>query len=152
MKRIWTLGFALVVGVSMLLAYSAPTWAEEQNMDQSACALDTSWKEPSIASELFGVLALDQNKEELGRVVGVSFSDTEEYVTNFILISSCLPGMNGELVAIPFTGYPYSPSEGILSLGLTKEEFMNAPRYYGAVGVDWAQRALRYWEKTEYFG
>ncbi len=152
MKRIWALGFALVLGVSMFLGYSVPTWAEEQNMGQAACALDTSWKEPSIANELFGVLALDQNREELGRVVGVSFADHEEYVTNFILISSCLPGMNGELVAIPFTAYPYSPSEGILSLGLTKEEFMNAPRYSGILGDNWAQKALRYWEKTEYFG
>jgi hypothetical protein len=64
----------------------------------------------------------------------------------------CLPGKSEELVAIPFKGYPYSPSRGIVTLGLSKEEFMNAPRYSGILGEDWAQKALEYWEKTPYFG
>lgn len=151
MKKNWALGFALVLGAFMLLGYAVPSWADGQSMAQGACALDTSRSKSAYGSDLFGALVLDQNREELGRVVEVTV-DSKGDLTNFLLISSCLPGMNGELVAIPFTAYPYSPSRGIVTLGLSKEEFMNAPRYFGIPGEGWAQKAYEYWERTPYFG
>ena len=151
MKKNWALGFALVLGASMFLALAVPTGAEEQSMGQSTCALDTSWSKPFYSSDLFGALVLDQDRQELGRVVGVTV-DSKGELTDFLIVSSCLPGGAEELVAIPFKGYPYSPSEGIVILGLSKEDFMNAPRYTGMTGEDWANRAYEYWEKTPYFG
>ena len=94
MKKIWALGFALVLGASMFLGFAVPTWAEETSMAQGACALDTSWNKPAYGGDLFGALVLDQNREELGRVVEVAV-DSKGDLTNFLLISSCLPGMNG---------------------------------------------------------
>ncbi len=151
MNKIWALGFAVLLGASMFLGYTVPAWADEPTTAQSACPFDTSWKEPVYASELFGALVLDQNKEGLGRLVGVRF-ENEEGMTNFIIVSSCLPGKTEELVAIPFKGYLHSPPEGVLALGLSKEDFMNAPLYHGTPGEDWAQKAYEYWEKTPYFG
>ena len=151
MNKIWALGFALVLGASMFFVFAVPTWAEEESMGQSTCALDTSWKKPAYSSDLFGALVLDQDRQELGRVVGVTV-DSQGELTDFLIVSSCLPGSAEELVAIPFTAYPYSPSRGIVTLGLSKEEFMNAPRYSGIPGEDWAQRAYEYWERTPYFG
>ena len=151
MNKIWALGFALLLGASMFAGSAIPAWAEEQSMAQSACTLDMSWKEPVYASELFGALVLDQNREGLGRVVGVTFENGED-MTNFIIVSSCLPGRAEELVAIPFKGYPYSPSEGTLTLGLSKEDFANAPVYSGILEDNWAQKAFEYWEGTPYFG
>ena len=165
MKRIWVLGFALLLGAPLFLGYAIPTWAEEQGMAQGACALDTSWSKPAYdtpgygTESLFGVLVSDWTGEELGRVVGVTFESGED-MTNFIIVSSCLPGKSGQLVAIPFKANPsyfptkanlYPSEKGVLTLDLNKEEFMNAPRYSGIPGENWAQKALEYWENTQYF-
>ena len=73
-------------------------------------------------------------------------------MTNFIIVSSCLPGKAEELVAIPFKGDLYSPSEGTLTLGMSMEDFANAPVYSGILGDNWAKKAFEYWERTPYFG
>ncbi len=164
MNKIWALGFALLFGTSLFVGSAIPTWAGEQTTAQGACPLDKSLSMPPVSSEygtesLYGVLVTDWTGEELGRIAGVTF-DSDEDVTNFIIVSSCLPGMSEKLVAIPFkANLNYSPiksnlfpsERGILTLGLNKDEFMNAPRYSGTSGENWAKKALEYWENTPYF-
>ena len=149
MKTNWALGFALLLGASMFLGYASPTWGGEMSMAGSACPTDTSWSKPEDMSGLIGSLVLDQNNQELGRVVGVRY-DNQGETTSFLIVSSCLPGMNGELVAIPYTAYPLST--GVVTLGLSKEDFEKAPRYSSGEWYDWPQKAYEYWEKTPYFG
>ncbi len=150
MNKIWALGFALLLGGSLFVGYAIPTWAEEQPMAEGTCALDTHFIVPEDVSGLIGALVLDQNREELGRVVGVEYSSDED-LTNFLIVSSCLPGMSERLVAIPYTTF-FPVSIGTVTLGLSKDEFMNAPVYSGIIGEDWANQSLEYWQKTPYFG
>jgi sporulation protein YlmC with PRC-barrel domain len=158
MKKLWATGIALLFGASMFLAYPLSTWAGEQDMAQSACQLYTSQTQYPEISGLRGTSVLDQNGQVLGRVASVTF-DESGGVTNFIIVSSCLPGTYGKLVAIPYKSSAYAIGAGPVTLiGASMKEFRDAPSFSsnawetGQLPHNWAQEAYHYWETTPYFG
>jgi len=142
---------------SMLRVYAAsPAWTGEGTMAQGACAGIQAMNDRSPdESGLLGALVLNKDHEALGRVVDVSGSPNGGI--NFLIVSSCLPGMNGQLVAVPYTAYDYPSRWDSVTLNLTTEDFKNAPSFSAdswpnEAGSDWSTKAYRYFENTQYFG
>jgi len=143
---------------SMLRVYAAsPAWTGEGTMAQSACPEIQAMNNKSIdMSGLLGAMVFNKDNEALGRVVDVSGSPSGGI--NFLIVSSCLPGMSGQLVAVPYTSYDYLPPRwDSVTLNLTTEDFKNAPSFSAdswpnRAGSDWSTKAYEYFEKTQYFG
>ncbi len=147
----------LARSTSMLRVYAAsPAWTSEGTMAKSACPEIQAMNNRSIdMSGLLGAMVLNKDHEALGRVVDVSGSDSGG--TNFLIVSSCLPGMSGRLVAVPYRSYEYGSRWDSVALNLTTEEFRNAPSFSAdswpdGVYSDWSTKAYRYFENTQYFG
>lgn len=164
MKSVWALGVALLFGASMFLSYPVSTWASEQGMNHNSYPTYTSRIRYPGVSGLRGVAVLDQNGQTLGKVAAVTF-DESGGATNFILVSSDLPGMYGKLVAIPYESTAYATTEGAIPnvegpvvLGVTMKEFKDAPTISfhswrtDELSHGWSQQAYQYWSNTPYFG
>ncbi len=143
---------------SMLRVYAAsPAWTGEGDMAQSACPEVQAMNNRSIdMSGLLGASVMNKDHEALGRVIDVSGSPSGGI--NFLIVSSCLPGMSGRVVAVPYTSYDYAPPRwNSVTLNLTTEEFKNAPSFSAdswpnGAESDWSTKAYRYFENTQYFG
>ena len=135
---------------------TAPAQADEGTMAQSACPETQTMNNRSVdMSGLLGAMVLNKDHEALGRVIDVSGSASGGI--NFLIVSSCLPGMNGQLVAVPYTAYDYPSRWDSVTLNLTTEDFKNAPSFSAdswpnGAGSDWSTKAYRYFENTQYFG
>lgn len=147
----------MLLAASIFWVYASPAWAAEGNMAQSGCPEIMASIRPDDMSGLVGALVLDQHNEELGRVVDVSGS--HDGGIDFLIVSSCLPGMDGQLVAIPYRSFNYLPREmRSVTLNLSMEDFKNAPSFSadswpnGVSSTNWGEKAYRYFEKTQYFG
>jgi hypothetical protein len=156
-KKLWALGMALLFGASMFWSYPASTWAAEKDMAQSVCRVYESPIQYPEISGLRGNAVMDQNGQELGRVASVTF-EVSGGTTNFIIVSSCLPGMEGKLVAIPYQASAYAMEQGpVKLLGVSMEDFKNAPSFStnawetGQLPHNWAQEAYDYWVNTHLF-
>jgi hypothetical protein len=155
MKKVLSLGTALLFAVAMVWVYAPLAWAEEGTMAKGTCPEIMASNTPDV-NGLVGALVTNHQNEELGRVADVTFSS--DGGINFLVVSSCLPGMSGRIVGIPykaFDNYPQGRSE--VTLNLTMDEFKNAPSYSqdswpNGVGKDWAQKDYEYFATTEYFG
>ncbi len=177
MKRFISWALALLFGFAMFGVYAAPAGA--QSMGQGACPGYPAW---TMAHDwnaydwdmgydrtgLIGSVALSRDLEELGRVVEVmagTSPDPRREGVNFLIVSSCLPGMEGRLVAVPYDSFPaYNKIPGDMSLNrpvgtvelkITPEEFKNAPNFSSdsfEQHQSWAQQAYRYFESIHYFG
>ncbi len=160
MKRMLSWGMVSLFAFSMVWVYASPAWAGEGSMDQgsmaqSGCPMIQASRTPEV-SGMVGALVANRQNEELGRVIHVTYGP--DGGINFLIVSSCLPGMSGRLVGVPyrsFDNYPEGKSE--VTLNLSTEDFKNAPSFTqdswpNGVDRDWAQKAYEYFESTQYFG
>ncbi len=157
MKKILSVGMVSLLAASMFWIYASPARAAEGNMGQGACSVIQEWNKSDDISGMVGALVSDVHNETLGRVVDVT--DNVDGGINFLIVSSCLPGMSGRLVAIPYKSFNHYPlGESSVALGISAKDFRHAPSFSenswrsGSVGSEWAQSAYRYFEHTEYFG
>ena len=155
MKRMLSWEMALLFAVSMFWVYASPAWAAEGSMTETGCPMVQAYATPDV-SGLVGAIVKNQNNEELGRVVDATFSP--DGGTNFLIVSSCLPGMTGQLVAVPYRSMGYFPqTRDTVTLNISTEDFKNAPSFSkdswpNGVGKDWVNKDYEYFEKTQYFG
>jgi hypothetical protein len=112
-----------------------------------------SFTGPSHDSGYLGAMAVDRQYNELGRVIDVT-AGTEGMV-NFLIVSSCLPGMGDRLVAIPVREFDIHESVGTVVTGITQEEFEKAPAIsskewnnLGSRWSSWIRGDYNYFEKT----
>ncbi len=162
MKRMRSWEIVMLAAAAMVWVYASPAWAAEgmmgskDTMASSSCPEMMAWNRPDDVSGLVGALVSSRNNEELGRVVDVT--ESENGVTTFLIVASCLPEMSNQLVAIPYRSYNLPQKRSALTLNLTMDEFKNAPTFSAdswrenTVGQDWGGKAYRYFESTQYFG
>ncbi len=148
------LGLALLFGASMFLGSAMPAWAAEGSKEQRVCAWDSSMARAGSSSGLVGALVFDQQKEAVGRVIDVTYR--EEWVTNFLIVSLCLPGMSDRLVAIPYTSSDRSAHVKSVTLALSQKDLEGAPSFStkewpNLMKSGWAQASFEYFAKTTYF-
>jgi len=152
MNKLLALALSAVFGMSMFFTYAGPVMAGEGMMAGESCPLP-SFTGPSQYSGYMGALALDREQNELGRVVDVTTGGGSDQWVDFLIVSSCLPGMNGRLVAIPYTAVEsYSPV-GTVVTAVTKEDFQNAPSissddFHGVGWGKWVQDDYNHFAKN----
>jgi hypothetical protein len=153
MKKLLALAMSVVFGGSMFFAYAVPAMAGEYTMAQGAsCPMPSFITGPSHDSGFLGALALDRRGNELGRVIDVTVGGGG--MVNFLVVYSCLPGMNGKLVAIPVNSLDTRQSIGTVITGVTQEDFQKAPaissQEWNEIGSRWSswfQEDYRYFSK-----
>jgi len=149
MKKLLSYGLVLLFGATLFWVYASPAWAG--SMGQSARPWNEAWGRGYDPSGLVGAVALSPGLNELGRVVYVS--DSPEGGINFLVVSSCLPGMSGRLVAVPYDSSHYfnGPVDSV-ELPFSTKEFRDAPNFSRdswAHDANWPQNAYRYFEKLQ---
>ena len=153
MKKLWVLAISAIFGVSMFFAYAMPAMADEDMPSLGATCPFPSFTGPSHDSGYLGAMAVDREYNELGRVIEVMSGS--EGTVNFLIVSSCLPGMGDKFVAIPVREFDIHESVGTVVTGITQEEFEKAPAISGKEWNDlgfrwsrWIQDDYKYFEKT----
>jgi hypothetical protein len=152
MRKLWVLTISVMLGVSLFLAHAGSVMAGEGTMAKGeACPLDWSAARPSQFSGFIGALALDRDKNELGRVVDVTVGP--DGTANFLIIYSCLPGMSNQIVAYPVRAFDPTQRMDSVVINATKEEFQGAPTistqmYSSRQGNHLYQESYNYFEKT----
>jgi hypothetical protein len=110
-----------------------------------------AWGKGYNPSGLVGAVALSPGLNELGRVVDVM--DSPEGGINFLIVSSCLPGMNGRVVPVPYNSSYYLGGQvDNVELPFSTKEFMDAPNYSRDSWLqdgNWPQNSYRYFEKLQ---
>jgi hypothetical protein len=151
MKKLLVLTIAVVLGMSMFVAYAVPEAAGEYTIAEGLSCATPSFSGPSFGSGYMGAMVLDPQDNELGRVFDVMSAD--EGTINFLIVSSCLPGMNDKVVAIPVWDLDTPQRLGTVKVSVTKEQFLGAPaissQEWSNLGFLWT-----YWfeENNRYFG
>jgi len=149
MKKILSYALVLLFGASLFWVYASPVWAE--SMGGSACPWNKAWDREYDPSGLVGAVALSPGLNELGRVVDVM--DSPDGGINFLIVSSCLPGMSGRLVPVPYYSSHYFGGQvDNVELPFSTKEFMDAPNYSRDSWLqdeNWPQDAYRYFEKLQ---
>ena len=160
MKKLLVLAISMVFGMSMFLTYAVPVMAGDDMGISESCPMPSmkganqyTFGGTSHKSGYMGALAVDRQYNDLGRVVDVLTGGGSEGGVDFLVVSSCLPGMNGRLVAIPFSAIENHPSFGTVITGVTKEDFQKAPsissdEMNGLGWSRWVQEDYKYFEKT----
>ena len=140
MKKYFGLAIAVVFGMSMFVAYAVPAAAGEDTMAQGASCPTLSFSGPIFGSGYMGAIVLDRQDNELGRVFDLMSSD--EGTINYLIVSSCLPGMSDKLVAIPVRDLDTPQRFGTVTVSVTKEQFLGAPAIstgeYADLGSRWS--------------
>jgi hypothetical protein len=149
MKKLLTYGLVLLFGASVFWVYSAPARAEE--MWGSTCPWNAAWGSGYDPSGLVGAMALSPDLDPLGRVVEVM--DSPDGGIDFLVVSSCLPGTSGRLVAVPYkSSHDFGGQVDNVELPFSTEEFRDAPNYSRdswSHNTNWAQNAYQYFEKIQ---
>jgi hypothetical protein len=151
MKKILSYGLVLLFGATLFWVYAPPARAE--SMWGSACPWNEAWARGrgNDPSGLVGAVALSPGLNELGRVVDVM--DSPDGGINFLIVSSCLPGMSGRLVAVPYnSSHNFGGQIDNVELPFTTKEFKDAPNFSRdswSHNANWAQNAYRYFEKLQ---
>jgi hypothetical protein len=151
MNKIWTVGLTALFGAAMVMAIVAPARPDEGAMGASACPWYLSLGGPSHESSYVGAMVLDRRGEGLGRVIDVTVDGRG--LVNFLIVSSCLPGMPDQLVAIPFSAFDTPGKVEIVTLDLTRDNFEAAPSFhkdswpYQQSGGNWAETAYLYFDR-----
>jgi hypothetical protein len=108
---------------------------------------------PSHNSGYLGAMAVDREYNGLGRVIDVTSGS--DGTVNFLIVSSCLPGMGDRLVAIPVREFDIRESVGTVVTIITQEEFEKAPAIsskewndLGSQWSSWIRDDYNYFEKT----
>ncbi len=150
MRKLLSYGLVLLFGVALFWVYALPAWAD--GMSQGSCPWNEHWGKGYDPSGLVGAVALSADLDELGRVVYVS--DSPEGGINFLVVSSCLPGMGGRLVPVPYNSshYYFGGQVDKVELPFSTMEFREAPNFSRDSWphhANWAQNAYRYFEKIQ---
>lgn len=149
MKKVLSYGLVLLFGAALFWVYASPAWAG--SMGQSECPLNEAWGRGYDPSGLVGAVALSPGLNELGRVVYVA--DSPDGGINFLIVSSCLPGMSGRLVAVPYNSFHnFHGQVDNVELPFSTKEFKDAPNFSvdsWSHEANWAQNAYRYFEKIQ---
>jgi len=149
MKKLLSYGLVLLFGASLFWVYASPAWAE--SMGQGECPWNEAWSRGDDPSGLVGAVALSPELNELGRVVDVT--DSPDGGINFLIVSSCLPGMSGRLVAVPYNSFHnFQGQVDNVELPVSTKEFRDAPNFSRDSwphNANWAQNAYRYFERSQ---
>jgi len=153
MKKLLVLVISVVFGMSMFFTYALPAMAAEGEgmMAGETCPLP-SFSGPSHDSGYLGALAVDREYKDLGRVVDVLSTGGNDGWITFLVVSSCLPGNSGKLVAIPYTAADRHQAVGTVVTDVTQDDFQKAPtiasEMNGAGWNKWVQESYDYFAKT----
>lgn len=151
MNKNYRLAASAIVGVFMLFTYAGYALAGGETMAKGeSCPLNWSMSGPAQFSGYIGALVLDRDKQELGRVVHVTFDSRD--AINSLIIYSCLGDMRDKLVAFPVKlSNPQQKRETVI-LDTTQQEFRGAPAvesrmYPTHVRSSWADESYHYFVK-----
>jgi hypothetical protein len=149
MKRILSYGLILLFGAALLSVYASPAWAK--SMGQSTTPGNKAWSTGYDPSGLIGAVALSPGLHELGRVVDVT--DATDGSINFLIVSSCLPGESGRLVAVPYySSHNFGGQVDSVEIPYSTKEFKDAPNYSRdswSHEANWPQNAYLYFENVQ---
>ena len=153
MKKLLVLVISVGFGMSMFFTYALPAMAAEGEgmMAGETCPLP-SFNGPSHDNGYLGALAVDREYKDLGRVVDVLSTGGNDGWITFLIVSSCLPGMNGRLVAIPYTAADRHQTVGTVVTSVAQADFQNAPSISGEMNGagwnKWVQDSYNYFAQT----
>jgi hypothetical protein len=149
MKRLLSYGLILLFGAALLSVHASPAWAK--SMGQSTTPGNEAWSTGYDPSGLIGAMALSPGLEELGRVVDVG--DTTDGNIIFLIVSSCLPGQSGRLVAVPYySSHNFGGQVASVEIPYSAKEFKDAPSYSRdswSRSANWAQNDFQYFENIQ---
>ena len=147
MKKLWVLAIGVTLGVSILFSYAMPATADDDMPGLGATCPTAAFTGPTHDSGYVGAMAMDRQYNELGRVIDVTAGS--EGSVNFLIVSSCLEGMEGKLVAIPVRLPDTRESMNTVVTGVTQEEFETAP---AVPSKDWNDLGSRWssWIRDDY--
>jgi len=94
MKRLLVSALSVAFGTFMFFTYAVLGMAGEDPIFAESCPLP-SFSGPSHYSGYIGAMAVDREYNDLGRVVDVMSGGSSDEWVGFLIVSSCLPGMNG---------------------------------------------------------
>ncbi len=121
------LGSSLVFGQMGMAQTSSQTYG-----GSTAPYYSTGSNSPDMRN-LIGAKVVNRQGEDLGKVADVTISPSDN--SPYLIVSPNLPQMNNQYVALPYSLVSGQPSNGMMTVDLSKEKFASAPRFESSQGT-----------------
>lgn len=106
--------------------------------------------------EVVGTKVVNQQDEDLGKIIEVMIDKESGNVAYLVLESGSFLGMGGKLFALPWHALTYDPDKEACVLNIDKDKLKNAPgfdkdHWPSTADKQWADALYKYYDSENYW-